>query len=140
MEQKESRHGFYAFDDDLLITTHLLYQLELLFENTEIILDVFNNPIKGLEKIKQNEADGIRTIGCLMDFQMPELRGDLVIRELKSFAPWSKVIMVSGNTSDKLVADLADEGLLSFYIEKPWEDRELKEKINEILPPELKYT
>lgn len=132
-------YAFYAFDDDHLIATHLQYQLESLFDYSDIKVEVFNNPIEGLERIKTNEVGGIRTIGCLVDFQMPELRGDHVVRELKSFAPWAKIIMLSGNSSAIIVSDLADEGLLSFYIEKPWDLNELKEKINEILPLNLKY-
>lgn len=134
-----SKNAFYAFDDDHLIATHLQYQLDSIFDHSDIIVEVFNNPIEGLERIKINEDKGIRTVGCLVDFQMPELRGDQVVRKLKSFAPWAKIIMLSGNSSAIIVSDLADEGLLSFYIEKPWDLNELKEKINEILPLNLKY-
>jgi CheY-like chemotaxis protein len=131
--------GVYCIDDDQLITVILKYQLSEALSDTNLILEVENDPDILMELMILNAADGIEPIVCIVDFQMPIMRGDEVIRMIKEKFPDVKVIMLSGNSNAILVSDLEEDGLLDYYLTKPWNKEDLLEKINLCLPLNLKF-
>jgi DNA-binding NarL/FixJ family response regulator len=131
--------GVYCIDDDQLITVILKYQLSEALTDTNLILEVENDPDILMELMILNAADGIEPIVCIVDFQMPIMRGDEVIRMIKEKFPDVKVIMLSGNSNAILVSDLEEDGLLDYYLTKPWNKEDLLEKINLCLPLNLKF-
>jgi CheY-like chemotaxis protein len=131
--------GVYCIDDDQLITVILKYQLSEALSDTNLILEVENDPDILMELMILNAADGIEPVVCIVDFQMPVMRGDEVIRMIKEKFPDVKVIMLSGNSNAILVSDLEEDGLLDYYLTKPWNKEDLLEKINLCLPLNLKF-
>jgi CheY-like chemotaxis protein len=131
--------GVYCIDDDQLITVILKYQLSEALSDTNLILEVENDPDILMELMILNAADGIEPVVCIVDFQMPIMRGDEVIRMIKEKFPDVKVIMLSGNSNAILVSDLEEDGLLDYYLTKPWNKEDLLEKINLCLPLNLKF-
>ena len=131
--------GVYCIDDDQLITIILKYQLSEAFRGTNLILEVEDDPDILIELMISNATNGIEPVVCIVDFQMPKMRGDEVIRMIKKNFPDIKVIMLSGNSNAIIVSDLEEDGLLDYYLTKPWEKDELLEKINLCLPLNLKF-
>ena len=129
-----NKKGIYLIDDDELINISTQIQISEYFDVNEFYIETFTDPIDAIEEIKFNFSQNIEPTICIIDFQMPKMNGDKVVRIIKEFHPETKCIMLSGNSSASIVADLVDENLLDFYISKPWEKKELLDKLNQCLP------
>lgn len=130
----ENIFGIYCVDDDKLITLAVSHQLKSAFSPPGFHIEAFNNPIDALEQIEVNTFRGIHPRILVIDFEMPEMKGDELIRKLKQKFPEAKAIMLSGNSDAIRVSDLADEGLLDFYLSKPWSREEIIRICNSCLP------
>lgn len=130
--------GIYCIDDDKFITSILKFQLVQSLSQEIFNVEILNDPRVIFETLNLHSKHGIDPIIMIVDFQMPHLRGDELIREVKSKYPEIKVIMLSGNSNAILVSDLEEEGLLDFYLMKPWDISELIDKLNRCLPLNLK--
>jgi CheY-like chemotaxis protein len=130
--------GIYCLDDDQLITVILRFQLSKALTGSSFVLEVENDPHAFLDLISTNASNGIEPMVCIIDFQMPVMRGDEVVRIVKQRFPDVKIIMLSGNSNAILVSDLEEDGLLDFYLNKPWDNDELLDKVNQCLPLNLK--
>jgi CheY-like chemotaxis protein len=102
-------------------------------------VEIINDPQSALQMLDGHVREGINPTLLIVDFQMPDIRGDELVRTIKERYPNIKVIMLSGNSSAILVSDLEEDGLLDFYIAKPWNKDELLEKVNLCLPLNLKF-
>jgi CheY-like chemotaxis protein len=133
------KYFIYCVDDDPFITGILGYQLSKELESLNFIIDTINDPTLLLEKINLDINEG--NIPCLsiIDFQMPEINGDKLTRYVKQSFPEMKILMLSGNSNALLVSELVDDGLINYYINKPWEKDDLLQKINDCLPLNLKF-
>ena len=131
--------AIYCVDDDEVINKVLLFQISKFIENEGIIVETCNRPKECIEMMKENHRLGIEPVICVVDFQMPEMRGDEFARNVKSLFPNTKIIMLSENSNALLVSELEEEGCLDFYLTKPWEKDDLKDKLNLSLPLNLKF-
>lgn len=131
--------GIYCLDDDQLITVILRFQLTSALKGNSFVLEVENDPHIFLELMNTNAMNGIEPIVCIVDFQMPLMRGDEVVRIVKERFPNVKIIMLSGNSNAILVSDLEEDGMLDFYLTKPWDNDDLLDKVNQCLPLNLKF-
>jgi CheY-like chemotaxis protein len=69
----------------------------------------------------------------VLDLLMPQMNGQAVLRELRSFAPKLPVILSSGYTEEhETAARLAAEGPTGF-LPKPYRPAELLEKVRQVL-------
>ena len=135
MCSSDLKYGIYVIDDDEFINVATQFQISQYLNSDEISIESFINPLEAIEEIKYNAAQGLKPILCIVDFQMPEITGDKLVRQIKGLFPETKFIMLSGNSSASLVSDLVDENLLDFYLGKPWDKDELLDKVNKCLPP-----
>ncbi|MCE2712337.1 MAG: response regulator [Cryomorphaceae bacterium] len=131
--------GIYCLDDDQLITVILRFQISSVLKGSNIVLEVENDPHLFLELLSRNASVGVEPVACIIDFQMPLMRGDEVVRIVKERFPDVKIIMLSGNSNAILVSDLEEDGLLDFYLTKPWDNDDLLDKLNQCLPLNLKF-
>jgi two-component system response regulator YesN len=131
--------GIYCIDDDQLITEILKYQLAVHLDSEKFSVECLNDPLSVIDTIKEAATKGVEPVICIIDFQMPFLRGDELTRLLKDEYPEVKIIMLSGNSNAILVSDLEEEGMLDFYLSKPWSKDQLLSRINDCLPLNLKF-
>ena len=131
--------GIYCVDDEVWITKALLFLLNSKLRSTEYRVEAFNDPIEAAEVIDENAAHGIQPSVFIVDFHMPGLRGDEFVRKMKRNYPQSKIIMLSGNSNVLLVSELEEEGLMDYYISKPWSRDEFLTTLNNCLPLNLKF-
>lgn len=131
--------AIYCVDDDEVINKVLLFQISKFIENEGIVVETCNRPKECIAMMKENQMLGIEPVICVVDFQMPEMRGDEFSRNVKSLFPNVKIIMLSGNSNALLVSELEEEGCLDFYLTKPWDKDDLKDKLNLSLPLNLKF-
>ncbi len=109
-------------DDDQELTD----LLEEFLSKFKFRLEVFHNPIKALEYLKNNVCDIV-----LLDIMMPEMDGLQVLRSLREHSE-VPVMMVTakGDVSDKVVGlELGADD----YLAKPFEPQELLARIQSIL-------
>lgn len=130
--------AIYCIDDDELITSIIKFQLDQILPKQVFHVEIINDPRVVFDTLRQHSEYNINPLVMVVDFQMPHLRGDELIRLVKAKYPEIKVIMLSGNSNAMLVSDLEEEGLLDFYLLKPWDVKDLIDKINSCLPLNLK--
>ena len=86
--------AIYCVDDDDVINKVLLFQISKFIEHEEIVVETCNHPKECVEMMKENYRLGIEPLVCVVDFQMPEMRGDEFARIVKSLFPKIKIIML----------------------------------------------
>jgi FixJ family two-component response regulator len=131
--------GIYCVDDEVWITKALLFLLNSKLRGREYHVEAFNEPLEAAEIIDDNAEHGIDPLVFIVDFQMPGMRGDEFVRKMKRTYPQSKIIMLSGNSNVLLVSELEEEGLMDYYISKPWSRDEFLATLNNCLPLNLKF-
>ena len=131
--------GIYCVDDEVWITKALLFLLNSKLPNSKYHVEAYNDPVEAAEVIEENAAHGIQPSVFIVDFQMPGMRGDEFVRKMKRNYPQSKIIMLSGNSNVLLVSELEEEGLMDYYISKPWSRDEFLATLNNCLPLNLKF-
>ena len=131
--------GIYCVDDEVWITKALLFLLNSKLRSTEYHVEAYNDPVEAAEVVEENATHGIQPSVFIVDFQMPAMRGDEFVRKMKRNYPQSKIIMLSGNSNVLLVSELEEEGLMDYYISKPWSRDEFLATLNNCLPLNLKF-
>jgi DNA-binding NtrC family response regulator len=94
----------------------ILHSLAIMFKNEGIEVDTESRPIKALERYRGN-AYGI----VLVDILMPEMRGEEVIRAVKSLNPLCNIIVMTAFSNMTHVVDCIEAGAVD-YITKPFVD------------------
>ena len=87
--------AIYCVDDDDVINKVLLFQISKFIEHEEIVVETCNHPKECVEMMKENYRLGIEPLVCVVDFQMPEMRGDEFARIVKSLFPKIKITVPS---------------------------------------------
>ena len=105
------KYNILIVDDDALI----LKTLEKYFDTKENI-NVFieNNPLNVYDKVKNNNIHIV-----LLDIQMPEKNGLVLLKEIKEINPMIQIIIMSGYASPERVLIAFKEGANDFVL-KPF--------------------
>lgn len=83
--------------------------------------------VEVIEKLKKEPADLV-----ILDIKMPKINGIETLKELKKISPFTKVIMASGYKSVEAASEAVKAGA-SDYIVKPFESKEVLEKVKSII-------
>lgn len=81
------------------------------FEDMQVIC--FQNPIEGLEYLKQNKADVL-----LLDFFMPEMNGDEFVEKLREYNNETIVILQTGYSDKIPPLEMIDRMNIQGYLDK----------------------
>ena len=116
-------------EDDFINQDLLLY----LLKERDCIIDIADNGLQAIEKIKENEYDIV-----LMDIQMPVMDGETAVREIRKIEMYKKLPVIAltanaikGDREKYLLAGMSD------YITKPIDEDELIEVISKHLSSDL---
>lgn len=102
--------------------------LSKIFENTSRVGEIFQvkNGIEALKMYKIKKPDLVT-----MDIDMPELNGIEAAKQIKSFDPKAKIVIVS--SSDKInTREKAKQIGVHGYITKPFDRLEIKKIIDDL--------
>jgi response regulator RpfG family c-di-GMP phosphodiesterase len=109
-------------DDEDMVTTSIKSFLNL-ETNYEVI--AINSPKRALEFVKQNSVDLV-----ISDFLMPGMNGIEFLSEVKRINPAAIRILLTGYADkENAIKAINDVGLYQ-YIEKPWNNEDLRLIIN----------
>lgn len=128
----ELRYAVICIDDDPMILQVLAFQLDKILDSKSILIEYYTNPFTALNEIETLVDDQIDIIFVLVDYQMPEMTGADLIRRIKTKYPSLSCIMLSGQANLSQVNELENENLLEQFIEKPWNESDLKRAIKKI--------
>ena len=105
-------------DDEEMVTTSLRSFLEL---ETDYEVVTFTDPREAIEYAKANPVDLV-----VSDYLMPEVDGISLLMQIKSLRPNATRVLLTGYADkENAIKAINDVGLYQ-YIEKPWENADLK--------------
>lgn len=126
---KDIKRAVICIDDDPMILQVLGFQLEKLLNMSDLTLELYSEPLKALNDIDEFKFENITIAFLIVDYRMPTMSGATFIRQVKEKHPDVPCIMLSGQANSLQIEALEKEGLLEAFVQKPWEESELKRSI-----------
>lgn len=123
------KYAIVCVDDDQGIVDVLSYQLKKYFSPSTTLIETLTNPMEVENCIEELLGYGVDILFLIVDYQMPEMNGATLIKKVKQKHPNLVCFMLSGQSNNIVVSELIETGLLSEFIEKPWVEKRLVEKI-----------
>ena len=104
-----------CIDDEARITR----ALKALFRDCQV--ELCNDPRQAVAMVAAFDPDVV-----ICDQRMPQMEGVDVLRELKSAAPRTMRILLTGYADLKAVLGSVNEGEVFRYVNKPWDNADLR--------------
>ncbi|MFQ5674294.1 MAG: PP2C family protein-serine/threonine phosphatase [bacterium] len=115
---KQQRHVVMVVDDEEMVTQTLAAYLSL---ETDYEVLPFQSPEEALDALKAKPVDIV-----ISDFLMPDMDGLQFLTEVKKIAPEATLILLTGYADkENAIKGINEIGLFQ-YIEKPWDNEDLK--------------
>jgi DNA-binding NtrC family response regulator len=105
-------------DDEEMVLTSLRSFLNL---ETEYAVETYTSPKQALETIDSKPLDLV-----ISDYLMPEMNGIDFLLQVKKQHPFSTRILLTGYADKENAIKAINEVGLYQYVEKPWDNEELK--------------
>ena len=105
-------------DDEEMVLTSLRSFLLL---ETEYEVLTYNGPEKALEEVRRQPIDLV-----ISDYLMPGMNGIQFLLEVKKMHPFATRILLTGYADKENAIKAINEVGLYQYVEKPWENEDLK--------------
>lgn len=109
-------------DDEPMVVGSIQSFLEL--ETRHRVLP-FTSPLEALEALERRERDDPVHV-ILADFMMPDMDGITFLTKARELRPQTTRILLTGYADKKNAIRAINEAGLYHYLEKPWENEELK--------------
>jgi FixJ family two-component response regulator len=111
----------------------LSFQLDKIVDSKKTLLEFFTNPLDSITHFDELLNLDINVLLLIVDFQMPQMNGAQLIRELKKKNKGLTCVMLSGQANSVQVSELQHDKLLHSFINKPWNEDNLFEILKPIL-------
>lgn len=128
MAKAKKTKAILCVDDDHIILGSLKIQLMQEF-NDDFIIETAESGDEALEILDFLTERSIHTLVIITDWLMPEMKGDELLVEVNKQFPKVGKIMLSGQAEDEAIQHAFKEGNMQFFLSKPWNKKELIEKI-----------
>ena len=102
----------------------ILRALKALFRDADVFMT--NDPRQAPGLARDNDVDVV-----VCDQRMPEMLGVDVLREIKTTAPRAMRILLTGYSDLKAVLGSVNEGEVFRFVNKPWDNAELRELVQQ---------
>jgi len=126
------KNAVICIDDDPMILQVLGFQMEKHLDTSDTLIELYTEPSKALSDIKSRVFDDVDILFCIVDYQMPHMSGAKLIRSIKETHPTIPCVMLSGQANSTQIEALENEGLLEMFLQKPWEESDLKGCLEQI--------
>jgi len=130
---EEIKYAIFCVDDDPNILHMLSFQLDKIVDSKKTLLEFFTNPLDSITHFDELLNLDINVLLLIVDFQMPQMNGAQLIRELKKKNKCLTCVMLSGQANSVQVSELQHDKLLHSFINKPWNEDNLFEILKPIL-------
>jgi len=91
-------------------------------------ISIADSPKKALEKLEKQDFDLI-----LADYKMPDMNGIELLNEVREKNPNTIRVLITGYSDAEIVKGAINKAEVHHYIEKPWENKNLRATIFEAL-------
>lgn len=112
----------FIVDDEMMVTSSLQAMLGL---ETRHRIHTFNSPLDALA-----QAEALRPDVVISDFSMPGMDGIAFLQHIKKLLPEATLILLTGYADKESAIQAINTVGIYRYIEKPWDNEELKISIN----------
>lgn len=112
----------FIVDDEMMVTSSLQTMLGL---ETNHHIHCFNSPMAALEQVPVIRPDVV-----ISDFSMPAMDGIAFLRNVKQILPEATLILLTGYADKENAIEAINSVGIYRYIEKPWDNEELKISIS----------
>lgn len=119
-------------DDEKIILQSLKNELQDLF-NYEFKIEIAETGEEALEVFSGLIKIGYEIPVVIVDYIMPGMKGDDLLKAIHDHSPLTQKIMLSGQATTDGIANAINHANLFWYIEKPWGKEELSKAILEAL-------
>ncbi len=120
---QDHKASVVVIDDDI----HILELAALILSRRDYQVFTASTASAGMEIIAAQMPELV-----LLDYMMPEMDGLSALREIRTSFPDSYVVMFTGKGSEQIAVDLMKGGA-SEYILKPFNNRDLVERLDNVL-------
>ncbi len=124
---EDNQYKILIAEDEQSVRKSLKMTLERA-ENFSADIDTASDGKKALQKVEDNEYDLV-----LSDHQMPGMTGVKLLKKVKKIRPKAVRILITGYRDLSIAKEAINEANVHEYIEKPWENEELRYTVNQHL-------
>ena len=119
-------------DDDKLVLHSLRLQLSRYYAD-KYTLEFAQDANEGLEVIEDLAACNIKTVVIISDWMMPGMNGDEFLLKVREAYPEINTMILTGQAGEKKLEELDTLKGVNRIMEKPWNETQLINAINEML-------
>lgn len=120
-----------SVDDEKIILDSLRLQFERNFDK-KYIFEFAESAEEALDLIDELNTKSIDVLLVISDYQMPGMKGDEFAIILSQKLPHIKRILLTGQISEKLAAELKSKNIFTTVLSKPWSEENLINLIKNI--------
>jgi signal transduction histidine kinase len=121
-----------CIDDESVVLDALMEQLQQKLGNI-YDLETAESGEEALELLNEFNNDNVEVPVAIVDYLMPGMQGDEVMRQIHLKSPDTLTILLSGHAGNEEMARAINRGNLYRYIAKPWNKEQLFIIINEAI-------
>lgn len=125
-----SKKYILCADDENIILQSLRNAIKNIFQN-EYNIEIAESGEEALEIFSEIKNAGNEIPVVIIDYIMPGMKGDELLKRIHDLSSMTQKIMLSGQATIDGVTNAINNANLFKYIEKPWDNNELKQVIQE---------
>ena len=126
-----SNIAILAVDDEKIILDALRIQLEKNYKN-KFIIEYAESAEEALEVTHELVVSKIELLLVISDYQMPGMKGDEFVRNIKKLLPNVNIAMLTGQMSREVANELLETKIVLKVLPKPWQESDLINLINSV--------
>ena len=123
-EAEAEKPNLLCVDDE----KNILVSLKRLFRRDGYNIHLAESGAEGLEVLENTKIDLI-----ISDMRMPNMDGAEFLSRAKEKSPKTPSILLTGFSDQESTIRAINEGKISAYVSKPWEDNDIKLKVSSLL-------
>ncbi len=123
-KEEEKQPHILCVDDE----RNILVSLKRLFRKEGYVIHIAESGQEGLEIVKNNNIDLI-----ISDMRMPNMDGAEFLSHAKEINAKIPSILLTGFSDQESTIRAINDGRISAYVSKPWEDNDIKLKVTSLL-------
>jgi signal transduction histidine kinase/FixJ family two-component response regulator len=127
-----SKPVIICVDDEPTVLESLKIELKRVLGDS-CLVETADGGEEALELIDELQEEEYEVALVVVDYIMPDIKGDELLREIHARSPHTLNIMISGQADLQAVSNAIREAKLFRYIAKPWQPDDLKSSVIEAI-------